>query len=102
MFILGNFLGAVAYILGTVLRLYMWVIIVRAFLSWVSPDPRNAIVLILIRITEPVLASIRRRLPIGGMGLDLSPMVALLAIYFLQAFVVTSLGDMAWRFRSIG
>lgn len=102
MFILGNFLGAVAYILGTALHLYMWVIIVRAFLSWVSPDPKNAIVLILIRITEPVLASIRRRLPIGGMGLDLSPMVALLAIYFLQAFVVTSLGDMAWRFRSIG
>jgi YggT family protein len=101
-YVIGNFMGAVAYILATVLRLYMWAIIIRALLSWISPDPRNAIVQVLVRFTEPVLAPIRRWLPIEGMGLDLSPMVALLAIYFLQAFMVTSLGDLAWRFRSIG
>jgi YggT family protein len=99
MFIFGNFLGAVAHVLAIALRLYMWVIIIRALVSWVSPDPGNPIVQILIRITEPVLSPIRRRLPTGGMGLDLSPMVALLAIYFLQAFVVGSLGDLAWRLR---
>jgi YggT family protein len=102
MFILGNLVGAMAHLLAIVLHLYMWAIIIRALLSWVSPDPSIPIVQILLRITEPVLSPIRRRLPIGGMGLDLSPMVAILAIYFLQAFVVNSLGELAWRFRSMG
>ncbi len=99
MFIFGNFVGAIAQLLAVVLRLYMWVIIIRALISWVRPDPRNPVVQVLIRLTEPVLDPIRRRLPTGGIGLDLSPMVALLAIYFLQAFVVGSLGQLAWRFR---
>ncbi len=99
MFILGNFMGALAQLLAVVLRLYMWVIIIRALMSWVRPDPRNPVVQIPVRITEPVLDPIRRRLPTAGMRLDLSPMVALLAIYFLQAFVVGSLGELAWRFR---
>ena len=80
----------------------MWVIILRILLSWVSPDPRNPIVQILPRIMEPVLNPIRRRLPIGGMGLDLSPMVALVGIYFLQAFIVSSLGELVWGCRPMG
>jgi YggT family protein len=99
MFIVGNFMEAVAHILATVLRLYMWLIIIRALMSWVNPDPRNFIVQFLIRATEPVLAPIRRRLPTWGAGIDFSPMVVLLAIYFLQGLLVASLRELAWTLR---
>lgn len=99
MFIVSNFMEAVAHILATVLRLYMWLIIIRALISWVHPDPRNSIVQFLIRVTEPVLAPIRRRLPGWGTGIDFSPMVVILAIYFLQGFLVASLRELAWTLR---
>jgi len=97
MFIVGNLMEAVAHILATVLRLYMWLIIIRALISWVNPDPRNSIVQLLIRVTEPVLGPIRRRLPTTG--IDFSPMVVILAIYFLQGFLVASLRELAWTLR---
>jgi len=99
MFIVGNFMQALAQILAMVLRLYMWLIVIRALVSWVQPDPRNFLVQFLIRATEPVLAPIRRHLPTAGVGIDFSPMVVILAIYFLQAFVVASLRDLAWTLR---
>ena len=99
MFVMGNFLGAVARLLDLVLWAYMWLIIVRALLSWVNPDPWNPVVQFLTRVTEPVLAPIRRRLPTWRMGIDLSPLVAILAIYFVQWFLVDTLKDMAWRMR---
>ncbi len=97
MFIAGNVLQAIATILDTVLWLYMWVIIIRALISWVNPDPWNPIVQFLERVTEPVLSQIRRRLPIGGMGFDFSPIVAILIIMFVQIAVVSSLKDLAMR-----
>lgn len=97
MFIAGNVLQAIATILDTILWLYMWVIIIRALISWVNPDPWNPIVQFLDRVTEPVLSQIRRRLPIGGMGFDFSPIVAILIIMFFQIAVVSSLKDLAMR-----
>jgi YggT family protein len=99
MFVMGNFLGAIAWLLDLVLWAYMWLIIVRALLSWVNPDPWNPVVQFLTRVTEPVLAPIRRRMPSWRMGIDLSPLVAILAIYFVQRFLVGTLRDMAWRLR---
>jgi YggT family protein len=99
MFVITNFLTALAGILQTMLRLFMWLIIIRAFLSWMQPDPRNPIVQFLLRATEPVLAPIRRHLPTGGTGIDFSPMVVILAIYFLQGFLVGSLRELAWTLR---
>jgi len=99
MFVMGNFLGAIARLLDLVLWAYMWLIIVRALLSWVNPDPWNPVVQFLTRVTEPVLAPIRRRLPTWRMGIDLSPLVAILAIYFVQWFLVGTLRDIAWRMR---
>jgi YggT family protein len=69
----------------------MWIIIIRAVLSWVSPDPYNPIVRFIHNITEPVLYQIRRRLPVSFGGIDLSPVIVLLIIMFLQNFVVRSL-----------
>ena len=93
MFIVDHFFSALAYVVNIVLNTYMWIIIVRALLSWVNPDPYNPIVQFIYRITEPVLRPIRNVLPTHQIGLDLSPMVAILAIYFLQMFLVPVLRD---------
>ena len=99
MFLFSNLLLAVARLLELVLWAYFWIIIARAVLSWVNPDPFNPIVRFLYRETEPVLRPIRRRMPMMQMGLDLSPMLVILAIYFLQAFLVESLRDLAVSLR---
>jgi YggT family protein len=97
MFIAGNILEGIATILDTVLWLYMWVIIIRALVSWVNPDPWNPIVQFLQRVTDPVLYQIRKRLGMGSMGFDFSPIIAILLIMFLQIAVVGSLKDLAIR-----
>src|SRR2546422_10464675 len=99
MFILSNFLIALAGALHLVLWLYMWIVILRAIISWVSPDPRNPIVGFLYNATEPLLYRIRRRLPFLAGGIDLSPLVVLVVIYFLQAFLVESVRDLAVSLR---
>jgi YggT family protein len=99
MFVASNFILALAQLVYYVLEAYFWIIIARAVLSWVNPDPFNPIVRFLYRVTEPVLQPIRRRLPTMQMGLDLSPMVVLLAIYFLKYFLVESLRDLALSLR---
>ena len=98
MFILGNLLAALASVIGLVLNLYMWIIIARAVISWVNPDPYNPIVRFLYSITDPVLLAIRRRLPLSFGGIDFSPIVVILAIIFLQRFLVVSLHDLARQF----
>ena len=97
MFILANFLKAFASILDIILTLYMWVIIIRALISWVNPDPYNPIVRFLYNITEPVLYRIRRYLPVVFGGFDLSPIVAILIVIFLQKFLVSTLYQLALR-----
>lgn len=98
MFILANLLSAVAQLLGIALNIYMWVIIVRAIISWVNPDPYNPIVQFLYRATEPVLQPVRRALPMTW-GIDFSPVVVILAIMFLNQFLVVSLQELAWRLK---
>lgn len=98
MFIVANFFVAIGQILDFVLTIYMYMIIAGALISWVNPDPYNPIVSFLRRATEPLLHRLRKRLPALG-GLDLSPLVALLAIYFLKKFVVTSIIDLGYRLK---
>lgn len=90
MFVLGYFLQAVAGILDILLTLAMVVVIARAVLSWVSPDPYNPIVRIINQLSEPMLFPIRRRVPYFS-GIDFSPVIVLLIIYFLNEFLVNSL-----------
>jgi len=97
MFALRHLLEALAYILDLGLTIYMWLIIARALLSWVNPDPFNPIVRFLYNVTEPVMGYVRRRVPIVFGGLDLSPILVLLAIVFMQKFLVASLLDLAYR-----
>lgn len=102
MFILANFLIALAQVLDYVLWAYMWIVIARAIVSWVNPDPYNPIVRFLYSVTEPVLYRIRRALPIYGAGIDFSPIIVFVAIIFLQRFVVASLYDLAQSLRNMG
>jgi YggT family protein len=87
-FIVSYFLRAVASLLDVVIIAYIWVIIARALLSWVSPDPYNPIVKFLYRVTEPVLRPVRERLGGFQIGLDFSPMIVILVLYFLKEFLV--------------
>jgi YggT family protein len=98
-FVAGNLLLALANLLHLVLQAYFWIIIARAVLSWVNPDPFNPIVRFLYRVTEPVLRPIRHRLPTFSMGIDLSPMVVILAIFFLDSFLISTLRDLALSLR---
>ena len=95
MFIFSNFLIAIAKVLDVVLSIFMWIVIARAVLSWVSPDPYNPIVRFINKVTEPVLYQIRRRIPVNFGGIDFSPIIVFLAIIFLQRFAVQSLYELA-------
>lgn len=101
MFIIANFLLAIAKIADIVLTLYLYIIIARAILSWVNPDPYNPIVSFLYRVTEPVMARVRRVLPDMG-GIDLTPMLIMLAIFFVQRFAINSVYELAYRLKMTG
>jgi YggT family protein len=91
MFIIGYFLNALATVINYVLTFYLFIVLARAILSWVSPDPYNPIVRFIHNVTEPVLYPIRTKLPVGFSGIDLSPIVVFLVIIFLQKFLVNTL-----------
>lgn len=95
MFVLSNFVVALARIVDIVLTLYMWIIIFRAVISWVNADPYNKIVIFLYRATEPVLRLVRRIIPLRNAGIDLSPIIVILVILFLQYFLVETIIQLA-------
>jgi len=99
MFVLGNFLGAIAGVLDIVLTIYMWIVIISALISWVNPDPYNPIVRFLFSVTEPVFATVRRLLPFPYMGMDFSPLIVLLIIVFMQQFLVRTLHQIAMNLQ---
>jgi YggT family protein len=98
MFVFSNFIGALAYILSLGLNIYMWLIIARALVSWVNPDPYNPIVRFLYNVTEPVMGRVRRWVPLVYGGLDLSPILIILVIIFLDKFLVSTLYQVAAHF----
>ena len=95
MFLVRNLGLAIADLLDMALGLYTMLLVARALISWVSPDPYNPIVQFLYRVTEPALRPIRRRLPMTG--IDFSPLVVIFLIMFVQRAVIASLRDLALR-----
>jgi YggT family protein len=95
MFVARELLMTIAWLIDYLLWIYMWIIIIRALISWVNPDPWNPIVRFLHQVTEPVLRPIRRRLP--STAIDFSPLVVILAIMVLQRFVPRVLEEAALR-----
>ena len=99
MFVAGNFFEALAVVIGVLIEILWWLIIIRALLSWVNPDPTNPIVQFIERTTEPFLAPFRQWIPTYRIGLDLSPLLALLFLYFMKAFILKTLLDVAYRLK---
>jgi YggT family protein len=95
MYIIGYLLMAIAKVLDVVMNIFLFIVIARAVLSWVNPDPFNPIVRFINNVTEPVLHPIRTRLPFNFGGIDLSPIVVFLAIIFIRTFVVNTLMQMS-------
>jgi YggT family protein len=95
----ANLIAGIAKVLYYALNIYMYIIIARALISWVNPDPYNPIVQFLYRITEPVLAPIRRLIPVYRIGIDISPIIVIMVIFFLENFLVVSLLELAQRLR---
>lgn len=99
MFVMSRLIEGIAVVLQIALNVYLWIVIIRALLSWVNPDPYNPIVRTLYSITDPLLNLIRRRLPVVFGAIDLSPLLLILVIYFLEVFLVGTLRDLAWQLR---
>jgi YggT family protein len=100
MFVISNFLSALANILEIVLTISYWLILIRALISWVNPDPHNQIVEFLYKATEPILDPIRKLLPFSlRFGIDVSPIIAFLVIIFLKSFIVNTILDLAARLK---
>ena len=102
MFVLSNLVEAFGVVVNILLTVAYWLVLVRALISWVNPDPGNMIVQFLYKVTEPILEPIRKRIPLNfRFGLDISPVIVVLVIMFLRSFVIKSLFDLSiWiKFR---
>lgn len=97
MFVVNNFMMALAGLVDFLLTAYMWIIIGRAIISWVNADPHNPIVRFLYEATEPLLSRIRSILPLSMGGIDFSPMLLIMVIMFLQSFLVPTMKQLAMR-----
>ena len=102
MFIFANLLLAIAQILDIALTAYMWIVIISAVISWVNPDPYNPIIRFLRAVTEPVYRPIRRIIGYRLGPIDISPMIVILAIIFVQKFLVSSLIEFAYKLKRGG
>ena len=95
MVVIGNFFSALASVLHLGLTLYMYTVIARAVMSWFNPNPYNGFVRFIYQITDPVLDRVRQFIPPIS-GLDLSPIIVIFAILFLDRFLVSTLRALAY------
>ncbi len=95
--IIGTLLQALAQILHMVINIYIWVVIIAALITWVRPDPYNPIVQTLYRLTEPAYALVRRYIPTVIGGIDLAPLIIIIALQFIDLFFVRLLMNLAYR-----
>jgi len=86
-----SLIGYVLNLVSVAIVIYIYIIIARALISWVSPDPYNPIVRFLYRATEPVLRPVRERLPTSQMGIDFSPMIVILVLYVVKEYLIGNL-----------
>ena len=98
MFVFGDLFITIARIVDTLLEVYKWVVIITALISWVSPDPYNPIVRFLHSVTEPVFRPIRRLIGYRLGPIDISPIIVILAIIFIQSFLVRTLIKVGYKF----
>jgi len=99
MLIFGNLLLTVAEIMNMLLNVYYWVVIVAALISWVNPDPYNPVVRFLRTVTEPVFRPIRRLIGYRLGPIDISPIIVILGILFIQKFLIRSVIELGYKIK---
>jgi len=102
MIIFANILIGIAAVLNSILFILIIIVIARAIISWVNPDPYNPIVRFLHATTEPLLGWLRKFIPIIGGRLDLTPLILLFFLIFLRIALVQTLQDYAHLMRVSG
>ncbi len=95
MFVYTNFVITVAALLSNLLQVYLWVVIISAVMSWIEPNPDNPIVRVISALTEPVFNWVRRRIPVFFGGLDFSPVIVMIAIWFVQSYFIPTFARLA-------
>lgn len=78
-------------IVVNLINVYIWVIIIAALLTWVNPDPNNPIVQILYRLTQPAYALVRRYIPTVFNGIDLAPLIIVIALQVIMVLIQSAL-----------
>lgn len=97
MFVFGNFVTGIAYILDMLLNIYFWIILIRAVLSWIQPNPYNPLVRTIHKLVDPVTYRISRIIPTRIGMIDFAPFILMIIIVFLQRFLIRSLFDLGSR-----
>lgn len=92
---LGQFIIAIAQVLGLLIDLYVYILIARALISWVNPDPYNPIVKFLHNVTDPLLYRVRSLVPLYFSGIDFSPIAVLIALQFIKQILLAFLYSLA-------
>jgi YggT family protein len=98
MFVFGDLIVSIAKILDILLGMYKWIIIISALISWVNPDPYNPVVRFLYQVTDPVLRPIRRLIGYRLGPIDISPLIVIIAIIFVQSFLIKTLMKIGFQF----
>lgn len=83
----------IAGIIEQLLTVYLWIVIISAVLTWIEPNPYNPIVRFIYSLTEPVFDFIREHLPVIFAGIDLSPIIVIIAIEILQVYAIPALAN---------
>ena len=97
---MANFLQMLGQVLSFLADVLSWLIVIRALLSWVNPDPYNPIVQFIEKVTEPILFPLRQFIPVYKIGIDISPIIAWLILhFFVKLFVVKTLIDLSFRLQ---
>jgi YggT family protein len=98
MILFANFLLAASRIIHIVLMVYIWIIVGRVIFSWIKVPSLYQVAVIIYRVTEPVLKPVRKYIPPYKMGgLDISPMIIILILWFIDIFVVRSMTLYAYQ-----
>lgn len=92
-----NIIGGLGGIVHSLITVYIWILIIGAVLSWVRPDPYNPIVQIITRLTEPAYLLVRRMMPTVFNGLDLAPIILIIALNVIDVILVSVLNGLVVR-----
>ena len=99
MFVVANLVIGIGQTLHYILNIYLFIVVARAVISWVNPDPYNPVVRFLCMATEPVLRYVRRMMPIVS-GIDFSPIIVMVALFFIDQVLVQSIIDYGVRMKA--